>query len=627
MYLKNITLKNTGPIRNACFELPFESDRPLPLALVGPNGSGKSTFISFIANALLGLKQFVYEDTEIEKGQVYRVRKPLGIHFESDFYFARLNFDMSVSLVEWQLNREKSEYPDPVPFVQLDDTWNLIPANSADYFDLKLGSLSQPYVLEKELEKFSLLFFPADRFEPPDWLNSQALSSELRIDVPTLLKGKTQRRILSRNRLRPTLDWFYSVIFDVFVLEYESKVFDIGTTGVRVNARVLSGGRANIVFSSILSVLKEVICRHQTDRIEIQFSDRRSRIISALVYSQDGTLVRHIKDLLSLSAGESALFCLFASIIRDADLSQQDFSGTADIPGIVLIDEADMHLHLNLQYYAFPNLLALFPKIQFILSFHAPMIALGLEKALGADGFVIRELPNADIITPENYSEFLTAYNIYSLSSKFESDLLIRLSATSLPIILVEGKTDVSLIVTAWEKLYPGVSIPYEIIPCGLEPNPDDRSGGAEMLRRCCEFLSIVSDRIVITVFDNDRIGNEQFKGVSSKAFRIGKDDLHKVHKTKPMHSILLPIPPGREMFANSPNMNFRHLSIEHYFEDQILTNHNLKGTPVAADSIVFEIEGTSRAKVAFSEASKNFAPSEFSQFQTLFDRISYIQS
>ena len=48
---------------------------------------------------------------------------------------------------------------------------------------------------------------------------------------------------------------------------------------------------------------------------------------------------------MSLSAGESALFCMFASIICDADLSAMQFESFADITGIVVIDEADLHLH------------------------------------------------------------------------------------------------------------------------------------------------------------------------------------------------------------------------------------------------------------------------------------------
>lgn len=70
MYLRSIHLKNSSPIQELNLSLPFAAGKPKPLVLVGRNGSGKSTLISFIVNALVGLKQHVYEDVEVEKGKV-----------------------------------------------------------------------------------------------------------------------------------------------------------------------------------------------------------------------------------------------------------------------------------------------------------------------------------------------------------------------------------------------------------------------------------------------------------------------------------------------------------------------------------------------------------------------------
>ena len=98
MYLRSIQLKNSGPIQDLNLTMPFTKELPIPLVLVGRNGSGKSTLISFVVNALLVLKGRIYEDAEIEKDKVYRLRSALGIHGSEHFYFARLNFDKGVSL-------------------------------------------------------------------------------------------------------------------------------------------------------------------------------------------------------------------------------------------------------------------------------------------------------------------------------------------------------------------------------------------------------------------------------------------------------------------------------------------------------------------------------------------------
>lgn len=608
MYLRSIQLKNTGPIQELNLTMPFAGERPKPLVLVGRNGSGKSTFISFVVNALIGIKQQAYKDAEVEEGRVYRLRSPLGIHGSAHCYFARLNFDKGVSLVEWQLDKQKESFTEPDELQAIDPSWQQIPSNETSHYALPLGELSQPHLLEKSLSENSLLFFPADRFEPPDWLNTENLSSELKLPEPTRIKGRTQRRILSRNRLKPTLDWLNSVIFDMLVIERQNK------------------DKAHAIFDSINTILQSVLCQKSSDTIQLGIGDRSSRIINVTV-SQEGKVIRTIKDLMSLSAGESALFCMFASIIRDADLAAMQINTPNQIAGIVIIDEADLHLHLSLQHEVLPRLIALFPKIQFIISVHAPMVALGLEKTLGVDGFEIRELPAGTQITPENYSEFLTAFDVFSNTKKFQEEVLSKVNSTVLPALLLEGKTDASLITIAWEKLNPGKPIPFVPIPCGVEPNLDERKGGAEMLRRCFEFLSIVTDRAIIAVFDNDRSGNEQFNGLMPKtAFEYGGNEMHKHHKQKSMHALLLPIPVGRELFASSKKITNRFLAIEHYFSDELLQENGLKGDPVIDDSKVFEITQSNSAKIVFSEKAKAFEVAEFKNFSLLFSRILDIQ-
>jgi predicted ATP-binding protein involved in virulence len=75
------------------------------------------------------------------------------------------------------------------------------------------------------------------------------------------------------------------------------------------------------------------------------------------VQKKDNAIIRTVRDLLSLSAGESGLFSLFASIIHDADQAGISFTSTADISGLVCIDEADMHLHMEFQHTVLPRLM------------------------------------------------------------------------------------------------------------------------------------------------------------------------------------------------------------------------------------------------------------------------------
>ena len=634
MYLRTVTLKNTGPIESFDVALPFQGDQPKPVLLVGKNGSGKSTVISFVVNAIVGMKQHVFDDIEVEKGRVYRIRSPLAINGAAEFYFARLTFDKGVVLTEWQLNRPRSEYPDQSHMQALDPAWDQLPVHETSAFSLNMGDLTDARRMEEMLDKNCLLYFPADRFEPPDWLNIADLSSDLKLPEPERMKGKTARRIFSRNRLKPTLDWLNSVIFDMMVGEHQDAILPMaiptpeGSISPQGNqlvpVRIKTPGKAHVVFASVQEVLRKVLCEKDTDTLSLGIGDRKSRIINATVV-REGKPIRVIKDLMSLSAGESALFCLFASIVRDADLSSMAFNSLGDIEGLVVIDEADMHLHVGLQYRVLPELIALFPKVQFILSAHAPMVAIGLENKLGGDGFEIIELPGAARIPSESYSEFQEAFDAFSKTKAFHEEILMAIPATSKPILLVEGKSDSQLIASAWLKLKPDETMPFDVVPCGVEPDEEKRSGGAGMLRRTLEFLSAVTDRPLCGIFDFDRAGYEGFAGLNKHVFSAGIDAEHKRHVGKSVHALLLPVLPHRSDFVNSKKLIHSFMSIEHYFADDVLETCGFPLTPVVAGSTVFEIDGTPKQKIAFSNAAAEFDATKFSNFQVLFARLKSI--
>lgn len=56
-----------------------------------------------------------------------------------------------------------------------------------------------------------------------------------------------------------------------------------------------------------------------------------------------------------------------------------------DMPGIVMIDEIETHLHLKMQREILPLLVALFPKIQFIVTTHSPFVLNSLSTAVAYD--------------------------------------------------------------------------------------------------------------------------------------------------------------------------------------------------------------------------------------------------
>ena len=96
-------------------------------------------------------------------------------------------------------------------------------------------------------------------------------------------------------------------------------------------------------------------------------------------------------DFNSMSSGYSAIWDIVADLmLRMEKQSQRTFR--FDMPGIVLIDEIETHLHLELQKKIMDILTGIFPNVQFIVTTHSPFILNSLENV------VIYDLENHTLV-------------------------------------------------------------------------------------------------------------------------------------------------------------------------------------------------------------------------------------
>ncbi|MCM1232928.1 MAG: AAA family ATPase [Ruminococcus flavefaciens] len=90
---------------------------------------------------------------------------------------------------------------------------------------------------------------------------------------------------------------------------------------------------------------------------------------------------RELFDFNMLSSGFAAVLDIVLDIImRMEKVTNKSFD--FNIPGIVLIDEIETHLHLELQKSILELLTSVFPNIQFIVSTHSPFILNSLENVV-----------------------------------------------------------------------------------------------------------------------------------------------------------------------------------------------------------------------------------------------------
>ena len=122
-------------------------------------------------------------------------------------------------------------------------------------------------------------------------------------------------------------------------------------------------------------------------------------------------------DFNTLASGYAAVLDIVADIIMRME-KKTDKTFSFDIPGVVLIDEIETHLHLKLQQNIMKLLEAIFPNVQFIVSTHSPFVLNSISNA------VIFDLENNVLVDEPNglnnvpYSGIVEGYfNADELSS------------------------------------------------------------------------------------------------------------------------------------------------------------------------------------------------------------------
>ncbi len=204
----------------------------------------------------------------------------------------------------------------------------------------------------------------------------------------------------------------------------------------------------------------------------------------------------------------------------------------------------------------------------------------------------------------------------------WKEELQLKIKELTKPIIITEWKTDVKILNIAWNKLYPDLECPFNIIENWIEKwNELPKNGSAEWLKNQLNYSTIYwKDRLIIWLFDNDKEWNEQFKWLYKDLFE--KYDLYKdirKHKDYNIYWLLLQVPEFRKNYVSSDDIKQRYFQIEHYFSDEILNENNMKKKEIIKWTWIFEIWWS---KDSFSKSVEKLELKEFENFKILFERI-----
>lgn len=561
MRIKRICNRNVGPTEQIDIEFNLNKDNmPMPVILVGENGTGKSTVISNVIDAFYEIAGIAYKNvhkTEQEGYQYYKAILSSEINIGHKFMISFIEFEEDgKETIQYIFKSGQLGYSE---FQQETNgelknvgIWN-------DESNLKGVFISKKDV-EHIFEREVLCYFGPDRYEKPQWMGekyySLTQSDYEHISVVPKLGGELNTPISVKDVTAETLKWLLDVIVDsrVDILNNNGRL-EVAHANIN-NVLALGVARENIekVMSAILG--KEVY-------FGLNYRSTFGSRFNIIDKQRDQTV---IPTLDSLSTGQSALFNMFATIVRYADKKDINRSiALSEIEGIVVIDEIELHLHTKLQREVLPELLKLFPKVQFLITTHSPLFLLGMDEHYGKDGYCIYQMPRAELISSERFSEFQNAYTYMAQTEKFHSEIKAAIqSQIQKTLIVTEGATDWRHLKAALrffkkqtESSYSDLEIEF------LEYNP--RSSGKEgliklemscsqLVTMCKEFSKIQQPRKIVFIADaDDKDTKKKLEGGENGYKDWGNN----------VYSMVLPVPKHR---VNTPN-----ICIEHYYYDNDL--------------------------------------------------------
>lgn len=640
MYIKNIYIENMGAIER--FKLThsqlFTSNNiPKPIILVGKNGSGKTTLLSSIVDALYELSNDCFSDVLPKSGMGYKYFKLSGsknIRVHNDFAFSYVNFSKKEGFYEY-----------------LDKNGNI----SIEEIKLKFNCLNILHDIPNTDKNFkyasktnedidfkndflinSYCYFPSDRYELPYWINKETIESSEQFSENSTFSGYLDRNILVRKSLNIIKNWILDVFLDskVSIYESENKLHIKDSENVS-NAIALSQSIRNI---------EEIISNIVQRKISIQLNYRgigQSRIKLFDLENQS----EFVPSLDNLSAGQSTLLGIFCTIIQYSDRTNLSKSiHLQDIEGIVIIDEVDLHLHIELQHDVLPNLIKLFPKVQFIITTHSPFFLAGISKTFDKDDILILNMPDGiEIQSIEDFSEFTKAYHLFTNVTndyKTELDKLKEtIQSSNKPLILTEGKTDWKHLKSAKRSLenYNDLDIDF------LEYEDNVKMGYDPLSKMIESIKNIPNNRKIIAIFDRDedsilnKYGEEPFKylGNNVYAFCIPKvsNDLDQIsiEYYYSEENLKTPDKQGRRLFFGS-EFHKSGNSIDNGYQTK---EKNKAGKKAIIDSNVFcDTDRAQENSVALSKNNfaenilneeEGFQDFDFSNFDKIFNVIRMI--
>ena len=473
MRLKEIQIYNRAPFDNLL--LRFDSSNIAVFS--GINGAGKTTIISHVVDAFYEFAKIGFRiEFKDVSDKFYMISSGLTMLDKQKPSFVYIRFENNGDVIDYIDIRHLTSEEDYIHAVRIDNpiSYETIKNKIGSKNVLKYFTLMDKSSVENLFDSNILTYFPAYRYEQPAYLNDP-YSISLTFKKGMDFSGYLTNPIEVTSDLQAVANWVMDLVLD----------------------RELYHGMADTILQHINTIFSLLLRSKVGTSVRLGIGPRQNGATRIQVMNESNDKQVY-PSIFNMSSGEHAIISLFCELTRQADNIGIAFE---KVTGIVLVDEIDKHLHIKLQKEVLPELIKLFPNVQFIVTSHSPFFNLGLADE-NDDFYKIYDLDNNGLIcSPHGNELFREIYEMMiseneQFASKYNA-ILKETKESTVPLLITEGKTD-------WKHLKSAMRA-LAISDLNVDFYEYDYTMGDNNLMKLLEQFAITApNRKIIGVFDRD---------------------------------------------------------------------------------------------------------------------------
>ncbi|ULJ68784.1 AAA family ATPase [Wielerella bovis] len=392
MKIQSMTLKNIGHFKDLTIPFaPLEEGKPRVTVFIGNNGSGKTNILKSLVTALSWLPARI----RTERGRGLDIPEEV-IHNDEHSAAVSVNVLAHNQEFVWTLSKaregKKNQFSSDLKAV-------------SEWADIYRTQLTENQDVNLPL----MVFYPVERsvLDIPLKIKAKHYFEQLDAYDNALEMGVDFRRFFEWFRAREDIDNEERLFYELEkqsqdidrVLELWERFSTLLDETENLNEKWEKSGRKDILLSKqIFEKMAKLKLAEQEMNEIMENKEDTSKLCLDVPLKSVKQAIKEFTDfeniwvqrkpklrmmvskngkefnVFQLSQGEKSLMALVGDIAQRLAMLNPNLDNPLEGQGVIMIDEADLHLHPQWQRQLIDRLTKTFPNCQFILSTHSPLV-------------------------------------------------------------------------------------------------------------------------------------------------------------------------------------------------------------------------------------------------------------